>query len=38
VRSGGLEPAVEAQMLDYFAMAAAALVNQAPPPNPGNLL
>ena len=38
VRSGGLEPAIEAQMLDYFTMAAAALVNQAPPPHPRNLL
>jgi hemoglobin len=38
VRGGRLDPAVEAQMLDYFAMAAAALVNQAPPPHPRNLL
>jgi hemoglobin len=38
VRSGGLDEATEQQMLDYFTMAAAALVNQAPPPHPGNLL
>jgi hemoglobin len=38
VRAGGLDPDLEAQMLDYFAMAAAALVNRVPPPNPGNLL
>lgn len=38
VRAGGLDEALQGQMLDYFAMAAAALVNQVPPPNPRNLL
>jgi hemoglobin len=38
VRSGGLDPAAEAEVLAYFEMAATGMINQAPPPHPGNLL